>query len=91
MTIKYTKSGRKIFQTAIKYTNIFQSKVLQNLPKFQIFRFENASSGNPGMEINLIFLFRLTVQARVMDTSCSPQEVHQSKRGKNSLLELKLD
>jgi hypothetical protein len=37
----------KIFQMAIKYINIFQSKTLQNLPKLG-FWFENKPSGNPG-------------------------------------------
>jgi hypothetical protein len=40
ITRKYTKwpenmaNGRKIYQMDIKYTNIFYSKTLQNLPKF---------------------------------------------------------
>jgi hypothetical protein len=43
MTTNYTKrpliipNGHKIFQMAIKYTNIYHSKALQNLPKFWIF------------------------------------------------------
>jgi hypothetical protein len=29
-------NGRKIFQMVIKYSNIFHSKAIQNLPKLQI-------------------------------------------------------
>jgi hypothetical protein len=39
----------KIFQMAIKYISIFQSKTLQNLPKLG-FWFENKPSGNPGAD-----------------------------------------
>jgi hypothetical protein len=35
-------------QMGIKYTNIFHSKALQNLPKLD-FWFENIPSGNPGV------------------------------------------
>jgi hypothetical protein len=38
-----------IFQMAIKYTIIFHSKALQNLPKFG-FLFGNKPSSNPGIE-----------------------------------------
>jgi hypothetical protein len=37
MAMKYTKlpqNGRKIYQLAIKYTNIFHCKIFQNLPEF---------------------------------------------------------
>jgi hypothetical protein len=50
---KYTKwpknisNGHKIDQMVIKYTKIFHSKTLQNLPKFCFFWFENKPSGNP--------------------------------------------
>jgi hypothetical protein len=43
MTTKFTKSpsnlpiGRKIYQIAVKYTNIFHYNTLQNLPKSGIF------------------------------------------------------
>jgi hypothetical protein len=35
MTIKYAhiSNGRRIFQMTLRYTNIFNSKALQNLPK----------------------------------------------------------
>jgi hypothetical protein len=35
-----------IWQMAVKYTNIFLCKILQKLPKFGIFWFENIPSGN---------------------------------------------
>jgi hypothetical protein len=43
MTANYTRwpyiilNGHKIFQMVIKYTNIYHSKAIQNLPKFGIF------------------------------------------------------
>jgi hypothetical protein len=43
MAARYTK----IDNMAIKYTNIFHCKTLQNLPIF--FWFENVPSGNPGL------------------------------------------
>jgi hypothetical protein len=46
--IKYSKA-RKIFQMAIKYSIVFESKDLQNLPKWD-FWFENKPSGNPGWQ-----------------------------------------
>jgi hypothetical protein len=39
-------NGRKLYQMAVKYINIYQSKALQNLPIF--LGFENKPSGNPG-------------------------------------------
>jgi hypothetical protein len=57
-------NDRKIFQMAIKYTNIFHSKILQNLPK-SVFLFENKPSGNPVLNAlkstkrNGIFSYRL--------------------------------
>jgi hypothetical protein len=39
-----------MFQMAVKYINIFQSKALQYLPKIFIFWFENKPSGIPGVE-----------------------------------------
>jgi hypothetical protein len=38
---------RNLNQMALKYTNIFHCKALQNLPKLG-FLFENMPSGNPG-------------------------------------------
>jgi hypothetical protein len=55
MTINYTKrpfiipNGRKIFQIVMKYTNIYHSKALQNLPKFGIW-LENKPFGNPACD-----------------------------------------
>jgi hypothetical protein len=43
------QNGHTIFQTTIKYTNIFHSKALRNLPKFGLW-FENTPSGNPAEE-----------------------------------------
>jgi hypothetical protein len=43
-------NGRKIDQMAIKYSNIFYCKTLQNLPKIGIVLFENIPSGNPGFK-----------------------------------------
>jgi hypothetical protein len=48
---KKIPNGRKIDQTAIKYTNIFHCKTLQDLPKFWI---ENKSSGNPGLKTECV-------------------------------------
>jgi hypothetical protein len=39
--------GRKIDQTATKYTNIFYLDTLQNVPKLGYNGFENIPSGNP--------------------------------------------
>jgi hypothetical protein len=40
----------KIFEMAIKYINIFQSKALENLPKLG-FWFKNKPSGNPASSL----------------------------------------
>jgi hypothetical protein len=39
MNTNYTKRpyGHKLYQTAVKYTNIFPSKALQNVPKLGFF------------------------------------------------------
>jgi hypothetical protein len=73
VTIKYPQwqqnipNGRKIDQMAIKYTNIFHCKTLQNLKTWD-FWFENMPSGNPGPKV--IFLaFRSGLSAPV----CSRQ------------------
>jgi hypothetical protein len=56
MTIKYSKipygipDSREIDQMAIKYTNIFRCKALQNLPKLRFFGLKNIPSGNPAVE-----------------------------------------
>jgi hypothetical protein len=42
-------NGLNIFQMVIKYTNLFHSKALQNLPKLD-FWFENIPSGNPDVD-----------------------------------------
>jgi hypothetical protein len=42
-------NGRKVDQMAIKYTNIYHCKTLQNLPKLG-FWFEKKPSGNPADE-----------------------------------------
>jgi hypothetical protein len=58
MTIKYTKwpynisNGRKIDQMVIKYTKIFYSKTLQNLPDWD-FWFVNKPSGSPAKGASL--------------------------------------
>jgi hypothetical protein len=46
---------RKIFQMAIKYINILQSKALKNLPKLGCV--ENKPSGNPARQLNFTNLF----------------------------------
>jgi hypothetical protein len=52
MTTNYTKltynipNGREIFQMVVKYINIFHTKALQNIPKFE-FWYKNKPSGNP--------------------------------------------
>jgi hypothetical protein len=43
----------KMYQTAMNYINIFQSKALQNLPKLFFFWFENKPSGNPAADFIL--------------------------------------
>jgi hypothetical protein len=52
---------------ALKYTNIYHSKALQNLPKFGIFWFENKPSGNPDLEMNHRYQSN---RSRVMISAC---------------------
>jgi hypothetical protein len=53
MTTTYTKrpliisNGHKIFQMVIKYTNLYHSKALQNLPKFGIFGLRTNNLATP--------------------------------------------
>jgi hypothetical protein len=42
-------NGRKIFQMAVKYTNIANSKALQNYPYWN-FWYDNIQSGNPALD-----------------------------------------
>jgi hypothetical protein len=49
MVVKYPK-WPKLFQMSIKYSNIFPSRALQNLPENWYFWFEKQPSGNPGTE-----------------------------------------
>jgi hypothetical protein len=64
ITTTYTKwsqnrpNGRKIDQTAIKYTNIFHCKSLKKLPKSG-FWVENMPSGNPALQSRIRSAFVL--------------------------------
>jgi hypothetical protein len=70
---------------AIKYTNIFHCKTLQNLPKFG-FLFENRASGNPECdrsgEISLfghIFLPYIARMIWAQFSSNKPPKINKNK------------
>jgi hypothetical protein len=44
-------NGHKLHQTTVKYTNIFHSKALQNIPKLGFLVFKYKPSGNPDSEL----------------------------------------